>query len=120
MKESRRLSLKKKEELKKKKQARVYKLIDECKKHGGPLTVTSLSLVNILTSDQLISEISYLRATTSPNIRQQRRVKLDNGRFKMERFSVPELKDQVKNAIKPESQLDSSLETLLNNAFKHY
>ena len=79
---------------------------------------TSISLVKTLTSDQLIAEICYLRATTAPNIRQQRRIKLDNGRFKMERFPIPDLRDTVKNAIKPESELEKSVDTLLKDMFK--
>ena len=117
VKESNSLSLKKKENLKKKKHARVQKLIEECKKHGGPMTVSNISLIDILTSDQLVSEICFLRATTCPNIRQQRRITV-NGRYKMERFSVPELRAQVKNAIKPESEVDLSVEALLKDVFK--
>ena len=118
VKEANQMSLRKKEELKKKKHIRINKLIDECKGHGGPLTASNISLVNVLTSDQLISEISFLRVTTSPNIRQQRRIKLENGRFKMERFSTPELRFQVKNAIKPESEVDLSVDSLLKDVFK--
>ena len=82
------------------------------------MTASNISLVNVLTSDQLISEISFLRATTSPNIRQQRRIKLENGQFKMEQFSTPELRFQVKNAIKPESEVDLSVDSLLKDVFK--
>ena len=120
VKEAKHLSLKKKEELKRKKAERLHKLVDTCKKHGGPLTVTTVSLVKCLGSDELISEICYLRATTAPNIKQQRRIKLDNGRFKMERFPLPELRDAVKNAIKPECELEKSIDTLLKDAFKRY
>ena len=120
MKEARQLSLRKKEELKKKKQARIHKLIDTCKLHCGPVTETTISLINCLTSDQLVAEISYLRATTTPNIKQQRRIKLDNGRFKMERFPLHELKSVLRNAIKPESELDSSVDALLKDVFKQY
>ena len=120
VKESKELALRKKEELKRKKLVRIHKLLDSCKSHGGPLTETSISLVNCLTAEQLVSEICYLRATTTPNIRQQRRIKLDNGRFKMERFPLHELKSVVRNAIKPECNLESSLDSLLKDVFKQY
>ena len=42
-----RLGLRKKEELKRKKLVKIHELTDECKKHGGLVTVTSLSLFNI-------------------------------------------------------------------------
>ena len=41
-----------------------------------------------------------------------------DGRFKMEILSILELRDQVKNAIKPEVELYLSVESLLKNVFK--
>ena len=103
VKEAKHLSLMKKEDLKRRKRDRLDKLIDTCKEHGSPIIVTSISLVKTLTSDQLIAEICYLRATTAPNIKQQRRIKLDNGHFRMEQFPIPD--SEMKNAINPEREL---------------
>ena len=51
-------------------------------------------------------------------IKQQRRIKLENGKFKMERFPLHELKTVLRNAIKPEIALDSSVDVLLKDVFK--
>ena len=42
----------------------------------------------------------------------------DNGHSKMERFPIPDLRDTVKNAIEPESELEKSVDTLLKDVFK--
>jgi len=65
---------------------------------------------------QLLSEIAYLRATIAPNIRQQRRIKV-NGKFKMEKFTLSELRIAIKNAVKPEMELHSDVDDLLKCAF---
>ena len=76
----------------------------------------------ILNSNQIVDEICYLRATTTPNIKQQRRVKLEDGsgRYKMERYPLHELRSFVRNAIKPECEIDSSVNNLLRDVFKQY
>ncbi len=88
VKEAKKLSLRNKEAHKKKKFARILKLYDACKKHGDPTTETTITLIECLDSNQIVVEICYLRATTTPNIKQQRKVKLDDrsGRYKMERY----------------------------------
>ena len=116
VKSAKRLSLKKKEELKKKKSDRLFKLLDICKLQGGPITASSLDIVNEMDEKQLLHEISYLRATVAPNIRQQRRIKVD-GRFRMEKFSKNELITEIKNAVKPETEMNVSIQELLKTAF---
>jgi len=88
------------------------KILDECKLHGGPLTPDSLNLVNELTEKQLIAEIKFLRCTTAPDIRQRRRVKVE-GAYKMQKFTTMELKQSIRNAIKPESVIMSNIDELL-------
>ena len=62
------LALLKKEDLKKKKATRTLKLLKMSKGHGGSLTKKSLNKLNKLTEEELLAEISYLRATTAPDI----------------------------------------------------
>lgn len=104
--------------LKEKKAQRTLKLLDQCKIHGGPLTETSLHLLDSLTLDQLLVEVCYLRCTIAPSIRQKRRVKGENGQYKMENFTISELRDSIKNAIKPENNLTQSIGELLQDVFK--
>ena len=68
------------------------------------MTQESILLVDTLKEKELISEIGYLRATVAPDIRQMRRVKVDR-KFKMMKFSCDELRQSIKNGIKPESNL---------------
>ena len=108
-----RLSVIKKEELKKKKIVKVSKLLDLCKEHAGPVTPSSINILDDLEEHQLLAEVGYLRVTIAPDIRQMRRVKSAEGRFKMEKFSVDELRQSIKNAVKPEENVTSDVDSLL-------
>lgn len=110
------LSLKKKEELKRKKENRMFKLLDVCKLQGGPITVASIDVVNSMDEKQLLNEIAYLRATVAPNIKQQRRIKVE-GKFRMEKLTKDELIIEIKNAIKPETEANVSIQQLLKSVF---
>ena len=115
---SKKLVLAKKEEPKRKKNLRLLQTIDICKQHGGPLTDNSLELVESLSEKQLISEIVFLRLTVAPNIRQQRRVKNSNiGKFRVEKFTAEELRTSIRNAIKPEDEVDKYVDGLLLKIF---
>ena len=70
-----------------------------------------------LKEKEILSEISYLRATIAPDIRQMRRVKVD-GKFKIVRFSIQELRQSITNAVKPESDLGADIDILLSNALQ--
>ena len=87
------------------------KVLDTCKNHHGPVTQESIHLVDTLTEKERISEIGYLRATVAPDIRQMRRVKVD-GKFKMMKFSCDELRQSIKNVVKPESNLSNDIDAL--------
>ena len=92
--------------------------IDICKQHGGPLTDNNLDLIKSLSEKQLISEIVFLRLTGAPNIRQQRRVKGSNtGKFRVEKFTAEELRTSIRNAIKPEDEVDKNVDGLLLKIF---
>ena len=113
---AKKLALCKKEELKKKKANRTFKILDNCKLHGGLMTPDSMKELEKLDAKQLLAEVAYLRLTIAPDIRQMRRVKID-GRYRMQKFTDEELKNSIKNALKPEANISSSVEVLLKNAF---
>ena len=82
------LAVQKKEALKKKSIC-VVKLLESCKSHGGPVTPASLELLSQLSDKELLNEVGYLWATIAPDIKQKRRICLENGKFKMDNFSDP-------------------------------
>jgi hypothetical protein len=59
-----------------------------------------------------ITEIGYLKVTTAPNIRQMCRIKVD-GKYKNVTFSLQELRQSIKNAVQPESDISYDIDTLL-------
>ena len=73
-------------------------ILTKCKKHGVPISVGDLNLLDRLDEKSLLLEISYLRATIAPNIRLRlratiapnirlrRRVKLPDGKFKFLKY----------------------------------
>lgn len=117
VKSAKRLSLVKKEELKRKKSQKTINLLEKCKEHGGPITPNSIQMMTKLTENQLLSEIAYLRVTIAPDIRQKRRVKNDHGQFTYEKFSIPELQQSIKTVIKPEGNVSKNIDSLLKDAF---
>ena len=112
MKVAKQLCLSEKENKKKAKRAKTNKFLDECKKHNGPVSESSLELLNSLNEKQLLSEVRYLRATLAPNIREKRK----DGN-KMISFTNEELINQIKNAIKPEAEVGNDVEELLSSIF---
>ena len=88
------------------------------KKHGGPLTPSTVdSLLNNLTSSQLIDEIRYLRAIAYPDIKQMRLVIESDGTRHMVQFPDDILRRNIKNAIKPESDVQD-VDSILDTYFK--
>ncbi len=115
---AKKLALRKKEDLKKKKATKTLAVLERCKQHGGPMTPNNLAALSQLNEGQLLAEISYLRLTIAPDIRQMRRVKGTDGKFKMEKFSRNELQNSIKNALKPEDNVASDINSLLMNVFQ--
>ena len=93
-------------------------VLDKCKAHGGPVTITTMSNLDKLSEQELLAEIGYLRATSAPNIRQRRQLKSENGKYKMEKLTVTELLASIKNCIKPEDNLAENLEEILLNTLR--
>ena len=56
------MALKSKEIAKQRKVARAAKLLSECRKHGGPVSVDNLSLLDNLNENQLISDLRMFSA----------------------------------------------------------
>ena len=106
------LSLKKKAELKLKKDKKTFQLLENCKAQGGPVTPASIDIIESFSSKELLNEVAYLRSTISPNIRQQRRVKVD-GKIRIQKFTNDELKAEIRNSVKP--KIDDINTTSLND-----
>ena len=62
-------------------------ILEECKMHGGPLTVADIEKIDTLSDEQVVAEASYLKKTMAPNIRFKRKV--DN---KFVKFTTEELR----------------------------
>ena len=80
--------------------AKTLVILDKCKAHGGPVTLSSLNILDKLSETQLSTEISYLRHTIAPDIKQKQRIKVE-GRYKMQKFTNTELIQNIKNAVHP-------------------
>ena len=118
VKNANRLSVLKKEELKKKKTLKVLKLLDTCKAHSGPVTPNSIDILDSLNEKKLLAEVCYLRATVAPDICQMRRVKTNDGRFRMEKFSADEPRTSIRNAVQPEDDVTNDIDSLLMNVIQ--
>ena len=57
--------------------------------------------------------------TITPDIRQKRRVKDGEGKHKMEKFTVNELQTSIRNALRPEANVSSDIDTLLCNVMQN-
>jgi hypothetical protein len=114
---AKKLVLVKKEQLKRKKNIRLMQTIDLCKEHDGPVTASSLNLLDGLSEKELLQEVVHLRLTIAPSIRHQRRVKDSTGKFRMEKFTAEELRTSIRNVIKPEEGANQDIEGLLLEIF---
>ena len=103
------MAVKAKENAKRKKDEKVMEILEECKLHGGPLTLADIERIDVLDDDQVTAEASYLKKTMAPNIRFKRKV--DN---KFIKFTTEELRQQIKDAIKPTFDQAEDLGTLIN------
>ena len=117
IKQAKHLALKKKEQLKKKKSEKLLEILRKCKSHSGPVTPDEINLLDNLSENELLLEISYLRLTVAPHIRQRRRITLPSGKYKYEKLTIPELKTSIQNAVKPESVLRNDISELLKSVF---
>ena len=106
-----------KEEKKKKKIARGFLLLEECKLHGGPVTPASIDLLDTLNQKQLLVETRYLRSTTAPAIKERRAVIDSEGKRKMPLLSAESMRENIKAAIKIEAKPVDDIESLIAKAY---
>ena len=103
---------------KKKKINRIHELLEKVKEHGGPLTPNTIDLrMKDLSSSQLVDEICYLRAVACPDIKQKRLVIGSDGKRRMVQFPDDILRNNIRNAIKPESDVQD-VDSILDAYFK--
>ena len=95
----------------------MLEILKNCKSHAGPVTPGEINILDNLSEKQLLLEISYLRLTVAPNIRQRRRVTLPSGKYTYEKLTIPELKISIQNAVKPENDLRNDINQLLKSVF---
>ena len=63
-------SLQAKEQLKKKKAARIIKLVQQCNNHGGPINENNIeNLLDSLNYSQLVNEVSLIKATVGKEVK---------------------------------------------------
>ena len=117
VKQTKHLALEKKRTAQKKKSEKLLEIFKICKSHAGPVTPGEINILDNLSEKQLLLEISYLRLTVAPNIRQRRRVTLPSGKYTYEKLTIPELKTSIQNAVKPENDLRNDINQLLKSVF---
>ena len=100
-----------KENLKQKKVEGLLKVLEECKKHGGPLCPADIHKLDELNEKQIQLEASYLKKTIAPQIRFKRKV---DGKFL--KFTTKELMNQIKDAVKPSFRPREDIDTMINSA----
>lgn len=106
-----------KEAKKKKKIARSFSLLEECKRHGGPVTPESLALLDSLTQAQLLVETRYLRSTIAPAIKERRAIIDSTGKKKMPILPEVSLRENIKAAVKFEIKAVDNLDDLIAKAY---
>ena len=85
--------------------------LSNCKKHGGPITMTEVDRIKDLTYEQVLLEVKFLKKSTAPELRIKRKV---DG--KMVNFTRDELAQQMKDVLMP-SHAPKSIESLLMSTF---
>ena len=112
------LALKAKERAKKKKVERVFNLLSHCRKHGGPISMDNIHLMDSLNEEQIIFEATYLKATIAKEIKLKKRVKdLDTDKFRMVKLPLEQIKQSILNVINPKNDVSENLDHLLANFF---
>ena len=114
------LSLKAKQVAKQKKIQRALNLAATCRKHGGPVTVDNLELLEKLTDKQLCCEVSYLKATFASEIKLKKHVKVTSSeKYKMIQLPAEQLKQSIYSVLKPSYCVGRvDVETLLDKFLK--
>ena len=85
--------------------------LEKRKQHGGPITPKDIEMLNFLTEDQIKSEVAYLKLTCGSSIRYKRKVG-----NKFVNFTVEELRSQIRDVIKPPSNLSKDVNEAIKGA----
>ena len=92
------------------------KLLAQCRKHNGPLSVDNLSLLDTLTEKEVLEEVKYLKATVAHELKMKKRITNPaTGKYKMKQLPLDHLKGCIRNVLKPSNDLPASIESLLIN-----
>ena len=62
------LAIEAKKKKKRNKQTKVMELLEECIKHGGPLTRSDINRLDDLSEEEVLNEAGYLKKTTASNL----------------------------------------------------
>ena len=112
------LVLKAKEKAKMKKVQRACNLLSQCRTHGGPISLDNINLLDSLDEKQIILEATYLKATVAKEIKLKKRVKdLDTDKFRMVSLPSEQIKQSIRNVIKPQNDVSGNVENLLSKYF---
>ena len=105
------------EEKKKKKVARGLSLLDHCKVHGGPVSASSIHLLEKLSEKELLLETRYLRCTVAPAIKERHAVVDSNGKKKMPVLPLKSLRENIKAVIVPVFEPVVNIDILVEKVF---
>ena len=73
-----------------------------CHKHGGPVNVANLEILDYLTNKELSCEVSYLKASFDSEIKLKNCVKEANSlQYKMVNLLAEQLKQSIWRVLKP-------------------
>ena len=106
-----------KEDKKKKKIARSLALLDQCKVHGGPVSLNTINILDNLSEKELLTETRYLRSTVAPHIKERHAIIDKDGKKKMPVLPAKSLKENIKAVINPKNTPVENIEALIENAF---
>ena len=104
------LAIEAKKKKKQDKHIKTMKILEKCKAHGGPLTLSDINVLDTLSDEEVILEAKYLKKTAAPNLRLKR--KQGN---KFVNFTTDEIRQQIRDFIQPESAVEEDLDQLLKN-----
>ena len=102
------LQLSARAEKKKRKIKRALNELQELKKSGGPVTCNDIGRLSVMHTKELLSQISYLRCTIAPHIKQKRKVG-----NKFELFSDEEMRLQIIDVLNPNEPTTDNMDELI-------
>ena len=109
-----------KKQEKKKKAERMFKLLEKCKEHGGPVTPSNVHTLDDMTDKDIILEAQYLKAMQVCDIKLRKRGKTDpiTGKYTMIDLPIEQIKKEIKVTLNPVSGAVATVEMLLGDMFK--